>query len=456
MTRIGHHIFREYDIRGVVGEDLNPAVAEAVGRAFGSQVQEDVGLEGPIIALGHDNRPSSEELSAAMAEGARDSGAFVIDVGLVPTPALYFATHHFKTHAGIQVTGSHNPPEYNGFKMLTEHGPFYGDSIKKLQRRIASGRYASGAGVIETRPVLDEYIADVAGRFSLERPVHVVVDCGNGTGSLAAVPILERIGARVEPLHCTSDGRFPNHHPDPSVDENLRELIHHVCSSGSELGVAFDGDADRIGAVDEHGAIVRGDYLLLIYAEDALRRNPGQPVIFDVKCSQVLQDRILEAGGEPIMWKTGHSLIKEKMRETGARIAGEMSGHMFFGDDYYGYDDGLYAACRLLDIVARSGGPLSQLLTDVPAMAATPEIRVDCADERKFEIVGRAVDHFSKHYEVTEVDGARIMLEGGWALVRASNTQPVIVLRFEAGDQERLEAIERVVGGWLREQGLAV
>ncbi len=456
MTRIGHQIFREYDIRGVVGEDLNPAVAEAVGRAFGSQVQEDVGLEGPIIVLGHDNRPSSEELSAAMAEGARDSGAFVIDVGLVPTPALYFATHHFKAHAGIQVTGSHNPPEYNGFKMLTEHGPFYGDSIKKLQRRIASGRYASGAGVIETRPVLDEYIADVAGRFSLERPVHVVVDCGNGTGSLAAVPILERIGARVEPLHCTSDGLFPNHHPDPSVDKNLRELIHHVCSSGSELGVAFDGDADRIGAVDEHGAIVRGDYLLLIYAEDALRRNPGQPVIFDVKCSQVLQERILEAGGEPIMWKTGHSLIKEKMRETGARIAGEMSGHMFFGDDYYGYDDGLYAACRLLDIVARSEGPLSQLLTDVPAMAATPEIRVDCADERKFEIVGRAIDHFSKHYEVTEVDGARIMLEGGWALVRASNTQPVIVLRFEAGDQERLEAIERVVGGWLREQGLAV
>ncbi len=454
MTSVSQHIFREYDVRGIVGEDLTPMVASKVGQAFGSEVGRDLGLTHPTVAIGHDNRLSSDELSTAFAEGLVASGARVLDVGLVPTPALYFAVHHLDCDAGIQVTGSHNPPEYNGFKMLTSRGPFYGSAIQEVRRRIANGEFVVGKGSLEARPVLDAYVDDVAGRFKLERPVSVVVDCGNGTGSLAAVPLLKRIGARVDALYCKSDGTFPNHHPDPTVDENLVALIERVRETSAELGVAFDGDADRIGAVDENGRIVRGDYLLLIYALDALKRRPGEQVIFDVKCSQVLADRIEQAGGRPIMWKTGHSLIKEKMRETGARIAGEMSGHMFFGDEYYGYDDALYSACRLVAAVSRSSTALSGLLEGIPQLASTPEIRVDCGDTRKFEIVAAAVKHFKRLYEVNDVDGARIILPGGWALIRASNTQPIIVLRFEATDGQRLEEIRAEVAGWLREQGV--
>jgi phosphomannomutase/phosphoglucomutase len=456
MTGVSHLIFREYDVRGVVGDDLTPDVAEQVGRAFGSQIRDDLGLSSPSVALGYDNRLSSEELADAYAEGLRSTGARVLRVGLGPTPALYFAVQHLGTDAGVQITGSHNPPEYNGFKMLTTGGPFYGRSIQKLRERIESRQFAEGDGEIERRPILEAYIADLVGRFELERPVRIVVDCGNGTGSLAAVEVLEGIGARVDALYCSSDGSFPNHHPDPTVDENLADLIERVRSTDAELGIAFDGDADRIGAVDENGNIVRGDYLLLIYALAALRRTPGEQVIFDVKCSQVLEDEIGKAGGRPIMWKTGHSLIKEKMKETGARIAGEMSGHMFFGDDFYGYDDALYSACRLVDIVARSGGPLSASLEGIPQLASTPEIRVDCPDDVKFEIVAKAVDHFKRNYEVMDVDGARVRMQDGWALIRASNTQPILVLRVEAATEERLEEIRDELYGWLREQGLEV
>ncbi len=419
MTRVSHHIFREYDVRGVVGEDLTPYVARQLGRAYGSQLREDLDVPAPSVALGHDNRLSSDELAGAFAEGLQAAGAQVTHVGLVPTPALYFAVHHLGSDAGIQVTGSHNPPDYNGFKMLTAGGPFYGRSIQQLRRRID-------------------------------------FDCGNGAGSLAAVPMLERIGAQVDALYCDSDGTFPNHHPDPTVDEFIADLIQRVRTSDAELGIAFDGDADRIGAVDENGEIVRGDHLLLVFALDALKRRPGEQVIFDVKCSQTLEDGIREAGGRPIMWKTGHSLIKEKMRETGARIAGEMSGHMFFGDDYYGYDDALYSACRLVDVVARSGGPLSGLLADVPRLASTPEIRVECGDDVKFELVAGAVEHFKQHYDVIDVDGARIRFADGWALIRASNTQPIVVLRFEAAGEQRLGEIRDEVYGWLRDKGLAV
>ncbi len=453
---VSQHIFREYDVRGVVGDDLRPDVAEQVGRAFGSQLREDGRGAEPTVALGRDNRLSSEDLAQAFASGLRAAGAHVRDVGLVPTPALYFAVHHLECDAGIQVTGSHNPPEYNGFKMLTAHAPFYGPAIRGLWKRIETKRFATGQGSYQSRPILADYIADVVGRFKLERPVSVVIDCGNGAGSLAAVQLLEGIGARVDALYCESDGRFPNHHPDPTVDANLSELIARVRSTGAELGVAFDGDADRIGAVDENGEIVRGDYLLLVYALDALRSRPGEQIIFDVKCSQVLEDAIRDAGGVPIMWKTGHSLIKEKMRESGARVAGEMSGHMFFGDDYYGYDDGLYSACRLVDVVARSGGPLSKLLEGVPRLAATPEIRVECSDAKKFEIVAAAVEHFKRHHPVNDIDGARVKFEDGWALIRASNTQPIVVLRFEATSEPRLAAIRDEVYNWLRVQGLEI
>jgi phosphomannomutase/phosphoglucomutase len=454
MSKVSHHIFREYDVRGVVGEDLTADTAVQVGRAFGTQLRAELDAASPSVALGHDNRLSSEELAAAFAEGLSSVGARVFNAGLVPTPALYFAVHHFDADAGIQVTGSHNPPEYNGFKMLTARGPFYGKAIRGLYDRIRRQDFAEGAGEVSERPALDAYIEDVVGRFKLENPVDVVVDCGNGAGSLAAVPILEGIGASVSSLYCVSDGTFPNHHPDPTVDANLAELIERVRSTDARLGVAFDGDADRIGAVDENGNIVRGDYLLIVYSLDALARAPGQKVIFDVKCSQVLDDAIRDAGGVPVMWKTGHSLIKEKMRETGARIAGEMSGHMFFGDDYYGYDDALYSAARLVDIVARSGAGLSAMLEGIPSLASTPEIRVDCEDERKFDIVARAVEHFKQRYDVIDVDGARIKMEGGWALIRASNTQPNLVLRVEAESEDRLDAIRAEVNDWLQEQGV--
>ncbi len=456
MTRVSHHIFREYDVRGVVGEDLTPDVARQLGLAYGSQLRDDLGLVAPSVALGHDNRLSSEELAEAFAEGLQAVGAHVTHVGLVPTPALYFAVHHFASDAGIQVTGSHNPPDYNGFKMLTARGPFYGRSIQRLRQRIDSQDFAEGEGSLAKREILEAYISDVAGRFKLDRPVKVVIDCGNGAGSLGAVTMLERIGAQVDALYCESDGTFPNHHPDPTVDEYIADLIERVRSSDAELGIAFDGDADRIGAVDENGEIVRGDSLLLVYALDALKRRPGEQVIFDVKCSQTLEDGIREAGGRPIMWKTGHSLIKEKMRETGTKIAGEMSGHMFFGDDYYGYDDALYSACRLVDVVARSGGPLSSLLANVPRLASTPEIRVECGDEVKFGLVADAVKHFKQDYEVIDVDGARIRFADGWALIRASNTQPILVLRFEAVNEERLSEIREEVYSWLRAEGLAI
>ncbi|MGD2154937.1 MAG: phosphomannomutase/phosphoglucomutase, partial [Gemmatimonadales bacterium] len=311
MTPVSHHIFREYDVRGVVGKDLTADVARLLGRAYGSQLREDLERPAPSVALGHDNRLSSEELAAAFAEGLQAAGAQVTHVGLVPTPALYFAVHHIGCDAGIQVTGSHNPPEYNGFKMLTADRPFYGRSIQLLRRRIDSRDFATGQGSVAEREILDAYVADVAGRFELARPVKVVIDCGNGTGSLAAVPVLEGIGAQVDALYCDSDGTFPNHHPDPTVDEYIVDLIERVRASDAELGIAFDGDADRIGAVDENGDVVRGDLLLLVYALDALKRRAGERIIFDVKCSQTLEDGIKEAGGRPIMWKTGHSLIKE-------------------------------------------------------------------------------------------------------------------------------------------------
>ncbi len=456
MAALSQHIFREYDIRGVVGKDLTPTLAESIGRAFGSQVRQDLTKEQPTVALGRDNRKSSLQLQDGISKGLVAAGVRVLDVGLVPTPALYFAAHHLAADAALQVTGSHNPPEYNGFKMLTAAGPFFGNSIQNLRERIESGRLSEGRGERVAKPILDDYMADVAARFELPRPVSVVVDCGNGTGSLAAVELLERIGARVVPLYCESDGSFPNHHPDPTVDENLTDLIELVRESDAELGVALDGDADRIGAVDEQGRIVRGDYLLLIYALDALKRNPGEQVIFDVKCSQVLQDELSKAHGRPIMWKTGHSLIKNKMKETGARIAGEMSGHMFFSDDYYGFDDALYAACRLVDVVARSGGPLSLSLQGIPRFESTPEIRIDCPDDRKFDVVARAIQHFRGRYDVLDIDGARLQLPDSWALIRASNTQPVIVLRFEASSEEQLSALQEEIGSWLEGEGLSL
>lgn len=452
------HIFREYDIRGIVGRDLSPDVAERIGRAYASELRaREGGARDLVVAVGRDNRPSSPELAAGIIAGVRSAGVDVRDYGTVPTPVLYYAGARDRTDGGIQITGSHNPPEYNGFKMSIGGRSLYGEAIQALQRRIAGGDYTEGAGALETRDIIPAYIEDVGGRFRPERPIRVVADCGNGTGSLVAVDLLRRTGAEVIPLYCESDGTFPNHHPDPTVDEYIQDMIAKVRETGADLGVAFDGDADRIGAVDENGEVIRGDILLLLFALDALDRlGAPQKLVFDVKCSQVVPEVYEARGGEAIMWKTGHSLIKEKMKEVGAPIAGELSGHICFGEDYYGFDDALYGACALVQLASRSADPLSRRIAEFPKYTSTPEIRVDVTEEAKFGIVARAVEHFSRSHEVVAVDGARVLFDGGWGLLRASNTQPVLVMRFEARDAKRLMEIRETMERWLREQGVDV
>ncbi|MBR9989396.1 MAG: phosphomannomutase/phosphoglucomutase [Gemmatimonadetes bacterium] len=452
------HIFREYDIRGVVGTDLNADAAEQIGRAYASELRErSDGRQDLTVAIGQDNRPTSPDLAAGVIRGVRAAGVNVIDYGTVPTPVLYYAVALHGADGGMQITGSHNPPEYNGFKMTIGGRSFFGPGIQTLRERIQSQRFESGDGSVEQRDIIATYIDDVAGRFTLDRPMKVVVDCGNGTGSLVAVELLRRTGAEVIPLYCDSDGTFPNHHPDPTVDEFIQDMIARVREEKADLGVAFDGDADRIGAVDERGRIIRGDLLLLLFALDALERlGAPQTLVFDVKCSQAVPEVYEAAGGKAIMWMTGHSLIKEKMKEVGAPIAGELSGHICFGEDYYGFDDALYGACALLQLTASSAEPLSARVSGFPQYVSTPEIRVDVSEETKFEIVRRAVEHFRQDHDVIDVDGARVLFDGGWGLLRASNTQPVLVMRVEARTEERVKEIRSGMEAWLAGQGVVV
>ena len=450
-------IFRQYDVRGLVDRELTPDFARALGHAFGSVAAGRLG-RAPVIAVGRDNRPSGPALSEGVRRGIAESGGTVIDVGTLPTPALYFGVSALKTDGGLQVTGSHNPPEFNGFKMVLAGEAFHGDDILELWEIIMAERWRSGKGK-ETSDgsVLQRYREGIISRHRLERPVRVAVDCGNGAGSLVAVSTLQGLGAEVTPLFCESDGTFPNHHPDPTVPENLRDLQTEVRRGGAELGIAFDGDADRIGAVDETGEIIYGDQLLVIFGRDAVRRfGKGTPVIFDVKCSEVLPAALTAAGAQPVMWKTGHSLIKAKMKELKAPLAGEMSGHMFFGGDYLGFDDALFAAARLLEIVSRQPFGLAPLLADLPRTYATPEIRVDCPEEEKFDLVERAAVHYATLYPVNTIDGVRITFPQGWGLLRASNTQPVLVMRFEATDQAKRDEYRAEVEGWLERQKKAL
>ena len=450
------HIFRQYDIRGLVADELTPEVSEGVGRAYATLASQRLGRV-PRIAVGRDNRLSSPPLAEGLIRGLTGSGADVIDIGTVPTPTLYWAERTLPTDGGIQITGSHNPPEWNGIKMTLQGMSVYGDQIQALKHAILEREFSQGEGGSEDLDVLDRYAADVAGRFDLSRPVKVVLDCGNGVGSLVGVELLEALGAEVVPLYCESDGTFPNHHPDPTVDEYLVDLIDAVRSEGAELGLGFDGDADRIGAVDEHGQIVRGDLLLLLFGLDILRtRGPGQRLVFDVKCSQVVSDEFERAGGEAIMWKTGHSLIKEKMRETDAALGGELSGHICVADNYFGFDDAPYAACRLVDLIARSGRTLSEMVSDFPVYVSTPELRIDVTEETKFAIVEAAQEHFRETRDVIDVDGARVRFDGGWGLLRASNTQPIIVARYEAETEQQLSAIRSEIESWLLRKGVVV
>jgi phosphomannomutase / phosphoglucomutase len=450
-------IFRQYDVRGIVGRDLTETVAYALGRGF-ARILSDRGITG-AVAVGRDNRPSGTALRDALVRGLTSSGYDVVDVGIVPTPVLYWTTHHEPVVAGIQITGSHNPPEYNGFKISIGHGSMHGEEIQELYQTIIANKTVDGSGTVRHAEVLDRYVADVKAKTGpLKRKLKVVYDCGNGVGAVVAPQLMQALGLDdAIGLFTESDGTFPNHHPDPTVPENLEDIIHAVREHKADLGVAFDGDADRIGLVDGQGNIIWGDHILILYARDVLERTgKGQPIIFDVKCSQALSEAITAAGGRPIMWKTGHSLIKDKMKETNAPIAGEMSGHMFFTEGFYGHDDALYGAARLLRIVAESGKSVDQMLADVPHYVSTPELRIDVDESKKFALMDEAVAAFKATHDVIDVDGVRVLFGDGWGLMRASNTQPVIVMRFEARSQERLAAIKEEMDAWLRARGVAV
>jgi phosphomannomutase / phosphoglucomutase len=400
-----------------------------------------------VVSVGRDCRLTSDRYADALIEGIRSTGIDVLDVGMCPTPLLYFSLFHWDLDGGIQVTGSHNPSDYNGFKICLGKESMHGEQIQDIRRRIEAGRFASGAGKVEDRPVLAVYHDDIVQRVGrLGRAIDVVVDAGNGTAGPVAPGIYRAIGAKVRELFCDPDGRFPNHHPDPTVPENMQALIRTVAEQKAELGIAFDGDADRIGVVDARGKIIWGDELMVLYARDVLARNPGATIVSEVKCSQRLYDDVARHGGKGIMWKAGHSLLKAKMRETGALLGGEMSGHIFFKEKYFGYDDAIYAGARLLDILARTGKTIDALLADLPPAHNTPEIRIDCPDAVKFEIAERVRDRFrAAGYEIIDVDGVRVRFPHGWGLLRASNTQPVLVTRFEAETPAQLDEYRRTV-----------
>ncbi len=436
------HIFREYDIRGRVPDELNQETVHRLGLSFGTYFHSQGASK---ITLGRDCRLSSQELRDSLLRGLLESGVDVLDVGMVPTPLLYFSLHHFKVDGGIQITGSHNPPEYNGFKISLGKATIYGKEIQKIREIGEAGKFRNGKGRLEgaeiTGPYLD-YLHDnlQPGHISIK----AVVDGGNGMGGLVAPDAFTAMGVEVVELFCEPDGHFPNHHPDPTVPENLKAAISKVSETSADLAIAFDGDADRIGVVDHEGKIIFGDQLMIIFSRDLLERHPGATIIGEVKCSQVLFDDIERHGGKPLMWKVGHSLIKSKLKEESALLAGEMSGHLFFAERYFGYDDAIYAGARLLEILTRKGKRIKELLAGVPPMVSTPEIRLDCPDNKKFQVVAEMTEAFKKDHPVIDVDGARVLFDGGWGLVRASNTQPVLVFRFEAQDEERLEQIRQL------------
>lgn len=444
---INPKIFREYDIRGIVGKDLDEATVEVLGRALGTYF---LGRGQKEAAVGRDCRLSSPAFSRALVRGLLSTGCDVTDIGVVPTPLLYFSVFHGRMPAGVMVTGSHNPPEHNGFKMMSGHDTLYGKTIQALYEIVRKGVFPRGEGRLAALDVVPGYQDYVAGNVRLARPVKVVVDAGNGTGGAVAVPLFRRLGAEVVEMFCEPDGRFPNHHPDPTLPEAMEMLIAKVRETGAELGIGYDGDADRIGVVDDRGRIIWGDQLLIVFARDILPSRPGAAVISEVKASKVLYDEIARLGGRPIMWRTGHSLIKKKIKEEGAPLAGEMSGHIFFNDRWFGFDDAIYASARLLEILSRSATSLSAMMADLPRMYATPEIRIYASDEVKFKIVDEVRRELAARVPVIDIDGVRANFPRGWGLVRASNTQAVIVMRFEAETEADLAAIQQEVRGVLQ------
>ncbi|MCL0045693.1 phosphomannomutase/phosphoglucomutase [Nitrospinaceae bacterium] len=439
---INPQIFREYDIRGLVDKDLTPDSTEQIGKGIGTYIRRNGGR---TLTVGYDMRVSSIPFRDSLISGLNSTGCDVIDIGMVPTPVAYFSLYHLKPDGGVMITGSHNPPEFNGFKISHGLHSLYGDRIQELRRLINLNEFEFGVGKLSHANILEDYIQCISSSVNISRPVKVVVDGGNGCFGIVGPKLLNQIGANITELYCEPDGDFPNHHPDPTVEKNMFDLGNQVKEEGAELGIGFDGDADRIGIVDEKGKILWGDQLLMIFAREILKHNPGATIVGEVKCSQNLFKDVEEHGGTAVMSAAGHSLIKKKMQETNALLAGEMSGHICFADSYYGFDDAIYAACRILQIVASSKVKVSEMLLDVPKTAVTPEIRVDCPDNRKFEIVRELTERFSKKYDVIDIDGVRVNFDKGWALIRASNTQPVIVFRFEANNTERLDEIISLV-----------
>lgn len=435
-------IYREYDIRGVIGEDIKEDEFIILGKGFGTYFNQ---LGEKTIVLGRDCRLSSPKIRDDVAEGLINSGCNVLDIGICPTPILYFALRYLKADGGIMITASHNPPDYNGFKICSGFDTIYGKEIQKVRQIIEKADFVSGRGTYSSHEVIKPYIERITGDVTINPGIKVGFDAGNGTAGPVGVEILQSLGCELHDLYCDMDGSFPNHEPDPTVLDNMRDLITEVREHTLTVGIGVDGDGDRIGVVDSSGNIVFGDMLLLLFARDVLENHPGATIISEVKCSDRMYKDIEAHGGNAIMWKTGHSLIKNKMKESKALLAGEMSGHMFFADRYFGYDDAIYASCRLLEILSRTGKSLIELLADVPKSYATPEIRIECPDSKKFELVDRLRNEFSKQYKIIDVDGVRLVFDDGWGLVRASNTQPALVLRFEAQSKERLDEIRTMV-----------
>ena len=457
MADFPHHAFREYDIRGIAGSDITEALAYKLGKAYAAMLTaraSQPASELPPVIVGRDVRLSGLMLQTAVIRGLHDAGLNVIDVGIVPTPLAYYAVYQLEAAGSVQVTASHNPGPYNGFKMMIGKSSLHGDEIQQLKQLMLQDHdNAEQPGTTVKQDIADQYINFVANDCPLTKPMKVVIDAGNGPSGMIAAPLYRRLGCEVIELYCEPDGTFPNHHPDPTVAENMADLARTVVEHKADLGIAFDGDGDRIGIVDEQGKIIWSDMLLLLLARALLKEYPGATIISEVKCSQHMYNGIREAGGTPVMWRTGHSPIKAKMKETGALLAGEMSGHMFFSDRFFGFDDAAYAGARVMQMLTESGNTFSQLLSDVPHAESTPEMRIECSDKRKFALVEEAKLHFSAlGYDIIDIDGMRIQFEDGWGLLRASNTEAALVLRFEAQNKNRLTEMRDLIEGWLHQQ----
>jgi len=442
------NIFREYDIRGIVGEHLTDETVTVLARALGTFFRNNNAKK---IAIGYDARISSPRFCDLLTRAFTETGCDVLLIDRVPTPVLYHTVFTRGVDGGVMITGSHNPPDHNGFKICLGKDALFGSQIQEIKaiaNKSEPPALAGGQshGSVETLAVLEEYCRDIISRVSVgPRKLKVVIDAGNGMGGVTAVPVYRELGVGLTELFTEPDSTFPNHHPDPTVEENLDDIIRAVRDEKADLGIAFDGDGDRIGIVDESGRIIWGDELMVLFSRAVLVEHPGAAIIAEVKCSQTLFDDIAKHGGQAVMWKAGHSLIKAKMKETKAALAGEMSGHIFFADRFYGFDDATYAGARLIEILSKTDKPLSALLADLPKTFSTPELRVDCPDETKFDVVKRVAEHFAKTHDVITIDGARILFEHGWGLVRASNTQAILVLRFEADSDEHLSEIRQTV-----------